>query len=165
MNIQGNLDINFGGTIHIVLSTNEPTTIRPFIFLSYEGLIVELEGHKVAYTLPADKQIHVAVAYVDDHDNPARVDGPVRWSTSDENILSVETWEPEARDTPVGVPENGFATISVVGPVGQAQVAATADVDMGTGVKELVTLLDVTVVAGEAVAGTITPIGDPEPVA
>jgi hypothetical protein len=30
-------------------------------------------------------------------------------------------------------------------------------------VRELVTLLDVTVVGGEAVAGTITPVGEVEP--
>jgi hypothetical protein len=46
---------------------------------------------------------------------------------------------------------------------GNVQVSATADADLGSGVRNIVTLLDVTVVGGEAVAGTITPVGEPQP--
>jgi hypothetical protein len=41
---------------------------------------------------------------------------------------------------------------------------ATADADLGDGVRELNTLLDVTLVAGEAVTGTINVVGDPQPI-
>ena len=61
-----------------------------------------------------------------------------------------------------------FAVIGVIGAVmlkpgdqiGDCQISCKADADMGEGVRELVTLLDVTVVGGEAVAGTITPVGE-----
>jgi hypothetical protein len=39
------------------------------------------------------------------------------------------------------------------------QITATADADLGAGVRNLVTVCDITIVAGEAVAGTIAPIG------
>ena len=55
------------------------------------------------------------------------------------------------------------ASVTPVGPAGSAQVTVTADVDLGTGVKELITLFDVTIVAGQAVAGTISVVGDPQP--
>jgi hypothetical protein len=44
-------------------------------------------------------------------------------------------------------------------------VSASADVDLGTGVKQLVTTADIGLVAGEAVSGTIQPVGDAVPVA
>jgi hypothetical protein len=49
--------------------------------------------------------------------------------------------------------------------VGQAQVTATCDADLGDGVRELITLCDIEVVGGEAVAGTIQPVGEPDPLA
>jgi hypothetical protein len=32
-------------------------------------------------------------------------------------------------------------------------------------VRELITTMDVEIVAGEAIAGTITPVGEPQPIA
>jgi hypothetical protein len=49
--------------------------------------------------------------------------------------------------------------------LGTAQVVATADVDLGAGVQSLITTMDITVVAGQAVAGTISPTGPAEPIA
>jgi hypothetical protein len=54
--------------------------------------------------------------------------------------------------------------ITPVGAVGSAQVTATADVDMGAGVQNLITTLDLSLVAGEAVAGVINVVGDPVPI-
>ena len=44
-------------------------------------------------------------------------------------------------------------------------MTATADADLGEGVRRLTTVCDIEVVAGEAVSGTIQPVGEPEPVA
>jgi hypothetical protein len=49
--------------------------------------------------------------------------------------------------------------------IGDVQVTATADADLGDGIREIITLLDLNVVSGEAVAGTINVIGTPEPIA
>ena len=51
-----------------------------------------------------------------------------------------------------------------VGPIGQVQVTATADADLGAGVRNIVTPLDIVVVAGEAMSGAITPVGPAEPI-
>ena len=75
------------------------------------------------------------------------------WDSSDETIIAVFT---DSAD-------HTKALVRPGGKIGQALVTANADVDLGEGVKELLTTMDVTVVAGEAVAGTITPVGEPEP--
>lgn len=108
----------------------------------------------MAYTLPADKQIKMKVSYVDANGNPAIVDGDVSWASSNTAIINA-----------VVNPSNTFEAVVRPGTqIGQAQVTATADADLGSGVRQLVTLMDVTVVGGEAVAGVIEPVGDPEPI-
>jgi hypothetical protein len=113
----------------------------------------------MAYTLAADKKVELQISYVDANGNPAVVDGAVTWESSNPDIATIE---PSA--TPPGP---GVAAVVWLTPgtdVGNVQVAARADADLGSGVREIVTPLDVTVVGGEAVAGTITPVGEPVPV-
>lgn len=107
----------------------------------------------MAYTLPADKMIGLQIAYVDANGNPATVDGAVEWESSNPDIAAVL---PTSAD-------GSTADLVPGSQVGQCQITARADADLGSGIRELVTLLDVTVVGGEAVAGTITPVGDPQP--
>lgn len=106
----------------------------------------------MAYTLASGTQIHLKVSYVDAAGNPAAVDGAVRWDSSNPTIAAVTA---ESDTT---------ALVKAVGPTGQAQITATADADLGAGTTELVTPMDMTVAAGEAVAGTIEPVGPAEPV-
>jgi len=107
----------------------------------------------MAYTLMVDYGLNVTVAYTDKYGNPAQVDGDVVWASSDDNIATVEADGTNSLN----------ATVKAQTKTGQAQITATADADLGEGVRNLVTLMDVTVVAGEAVAGTISPSGDPIP--
>jgi len=106
----------------------------------------------MAYTLASGMQVHLKVAYVDAAGNPAVVDGAVTWDSSDAAIATVTA---ESDTT---------ALVKTVGPVGQVQITATADADLGGGVREIITPMDLTVAAGEAVAGTIAPVGPAEPV-
>jgi len=122
--------------------------------LKYGNFIITVEGDHMAYTLPVDQQVEVQVAYVDSKGNPAQVDGSPEWSSSDPSLLTV-----------TADPDDPFKALIVpVGGVGNVQVKVDADADLGSGVTSLVTLMDVTLVAGEAVAGTITPVGSPEPI-
>ena len=105
------------------------------------------------YTLPADHIVKMQVAYVDSAGNPATIDGLVSWTSSDVAIVTVAA-DPS---------DSTIVTITPVGPVGQVQVSATADADLGSGVTPLTTLADITIVAGQAVSGTITPVGAPVP--
>src|SRR5262245_3261665 len=107
----------------------------------------------MTYTLAVDKTVDMRVDYVDASGNPAVVDGAVAWSSSDETLAKVNV---NAADTHV-------VTVMPQGPTGQVQIVATADADLGAGVRNLLTPCDITLVAGEAVAGTITPVGAPTP--
>lgn len=124
-----------------------------YVTSSYDGFKIKSKGDHMAYTLPVDHKVEVKVEYVDSKGNPAQVEGNPRWESGNASVITV------AADT-----SDPFkAVITPVGPVATGQVRVTADADLGQGVKEIITLLDVAVVAGEAVAGTITPTGEPTP--
>jgi len=145
------LQFQIGGTVKLV---TEESPAGAYITTHFEGLTITAKGDHMAYKLPDDKKIKVQVSYVDAKGNPAKVeDGSIVWSSSDDSIVTVTQ---DAIDP-------ATAWVAAVGPLGQAQASVTADADLGDGVRELVTMLDVEIVSGEAVAGTITPVGDPEP--
>lgn len=120
--------------------------------LNFDNQFTVTAKGDLMFTLPDDKKVTVKVSYVDAKGHPARVDGVPVWSSSDDTVATVvvDTTDP---------------TKAVVTPVdlGQVQVTVKADADLGQGTRELVTNLDVEVVAGEAVRGTIQPVGEPEP--
>jgi hypothetical protein len=147
------LQFQLGGTLKFLV--DEPAS-RPGarITIRYDGLTLTAWGDGMAYKLPNDKMIAVQVAYVDSKGNPALVDGDVSWDTSDANIATVES----------NAGDSTQAVVTPLGSVGQVQITATADADLGSGVRELITTMDVEIVAGEAIAGTITPVGEPQPI-
>jgi hypothetical protein len=146
------IEVALGGTFK--LSMREVYQPGAFVTLTLGAFTVKARGDDMAYTLPVDMQVDVVVSYVDSDGNPANVDGGVTWATSDPQIAAV-----------VATPGNSFeAVVRPGGQLGQAQITATADADLGDGVRELITMMDVEVVAGEAVAGTITPAGGPTPI-
>ena len=112
---------------------------------------ITAEGTHVMYNLPADHTVTMQVSYVDGAGNPAKVDS-VEWFTANEELATIEV---DAEDP----------TICKVIPVavGRTQVSARADADLGDGTRELLTVCDIMIVAGEAVAGSIQPTGEPEP--
>jgi len=145
--------LTLGGSVKLVLTTETAPRGTCVIKTTYNGFVTIAKGFEMSYNLPADHFVNVQVSYVDSRGNPAAVDGPVTWAVAPEGIVTV---------TPDSV-NSSECTITPVGALGNAQVSATADADLGEGVTTLVTLLDVSVVAGEAVAGTIAPVGPPEP--
>lgn len=97
------------------------------------------------------QKVAVTIQPVDSLGNPALVEGVPVWSVSDPNLLTLDV----AAD---GM--SGF--VVTVGPVGLAQVNVSADADLGEGVTTITGLLDVEVIASEAVTFNIT-TGIPEP--
>lgn len=140
-----------GGTLEII---TEPSKAGCFVTLCYGAFTITARGNDMAYTLAVDMQVHAQVSYVDAGGNPAKVDGDVRWNSSDDSIATVT----------VDSADSAKALVRTAGKVGQVQITATADADLGEGVRPLVTPMDVEVVAGEAVSGTITPVGSAEPI-
>lgn len=99
----------------------------------------------MAVTLPDDKQFTATISVVDAKGNPALIDGIATWASSDPTLVAV---------TPS---VDGLSALVVaVGALGTTQVTVTADADLGSGVRAITGLLDVTVVAGEAVGLTVT---------
>lgn len=148
------VEFTLGGTL--VFKVDEPEH-RPGarVTVSYNGFSITAWGDDMAYTLPSDHLVNVAVQYVDAKGHPAEIDGEVTWGTSDPDIAAVEV-------------DSGNSQMARVIPganLGNVQISATADADIGEGTTELVTLMDVTVVGGQAVSGTIAPTGAPEPIA
>src|SRR5262245_53378573 len=146
--------VNFklGGVLEFVTEQPDPL---PRVTVTYQRFTLTARG-SVMFTLPDGQQVQVKISYVDAQGNPAEVDGDVAWSSSDENIATV-TVDPS--DSTLAV-----VAATVGGAIGQVQIIATADADLGAGTRELVTLMDVDVVAGEAVAGTISPVGGASPI-
>jgi hypothetical protein len=148
------VQFQLGGTLKFVV--DEPATRHGArITIRYDGLTLTAWSDGMAYKLPNDHVIGVQVSYVDSKGNPAAVDGEVTWDTSDQNIATIRTDSGDSTQ----------ALVTPTGQVGQVQVTCTADADLGEGAREIITTMDVEIVAGEAVAGTIAPVGEPQPMA
>jgi hypothetical protein len=148
------ITLTLGGMVRLQL---EPAPLQGncIITARFGGLFTATgKGFEMAYTLPSGMQVSVEVAYVDAQGHAATVDGEVTWASSADNIATVTV-----------NPNNSMeASIAATSDLGTAQITATADADLGAGVRSLITTLDITVVAGEAVAGTISPTGEPVPI-
>jgi hypothetical protein len=148
------LEIVFANPLQVARVT-APAIGFQFLTIWFENFKVITKGNHVMYTLPVDHLVNMQVSYVDAKGNKATVDGDVSWESSDESIIMVAA-------------DSGDSTIcraTPVGSIGQAQITATCDADLGDGVRELINTADISVVAGEAVAGSIQPIGEPEEIA
>jgi hypothetical protein len=125
-----------------------PEKTKLYFGIHIEGGFV-IEGETMALTLTAVQQVGVSVSAVDAKGNPAQVEDVV-FSSSDEAVLLVK---PDTSD-----PHKATA---VAVAVGTAQVKVQADADIGEGVTNLTGLLDIEVVAAEAVSLGMT-AGTPE---
>jgi hypothetical protein len=137
-----------------IMEVPAPALGHAQITIKFDHFIITAEGSHVMYTLPVDHSVLMQVSYVDARGNPATIDGEVTWESSDASIITVL----------VDPTDSSICRATPVGSVGQAQVTATCDADLGDGVRELITLCDIEVVGGEAVAGTIQPVGEPSPI-
>ena len=101
------------------------------------------------FTLPIDRTASGAVAYVDKNGGDAPIDGTPTMSVSDDTLLALE--------------QNGAAfKLKPTGVRGSAQVTIKADADLsGDGVEEVITLIELDLVGGKAVAGNVTLELDP----
>ena len=98
------------------------------------------------------QKIKLAVSPVSAEGNPAPIDS-IAWTSSDESIVTLEA-----------IPDDLFAVYAVaVGPLGQAQVVVEADALVGEGVVAITGILDVSVVASQAVSLAIaTGVAEPK---
>jgi hypothetical protein len=132
-------------------------TIGEFVFKGVS--IMPAAGQAVSTyssaTMPVGSMATCSVEWKDAAGNPVKVDGPTTWISTEPTIVQV-----------TGGSSNPLITnIYAPGPLGTAQVQASADADMGEGVRKVTAVLDVTVIMGEAVSGEIkfTPTGSHPP--
>jgi hypothetical protein len=149
------IQFQLGGTLKFIVEESV-SRAGAFVTLNFGAITVTARGDDMAYTLPDGNKVKVKISYVDNQGNPATVDGEVSWSSSDETIAMVQA---DGADSTQAV-----VTTTQGGTIGQMQITARADADLGEGIRELITTMDVEVVAGEAVAGTIEPVGPSEPI-
>ena len=97
----------------------------------------------MAIVLLANKKVDLAVSWEDTKQNPARVDGDPVWAVEPPELGAL-------------TPTTGASVSFAAGAVGLGRVTATGDGDLGTGIRPVVAVLDVEVVAGEAAVGDIT---------
>jgi hypothetical protein len=102
--------------------------------------------------ITATQKAALAIAAVDAKGNPAPVEGAPSWSSSEPTLVTVEPSE-----------DGLSAVIKAVGPVTPTpvQINVMADADLGEGVRAITGLLEVSVIAGEAVGVAIS-AGSPE---
>ena len=99
--------------------------------------------------MSATMQVHsyatVSAQWKDSAGNIVKVDGPTTWQSSDESVVEckVATGNPQ------------IANLFAPGPIGTAQIHATADADLGEGTKAVTATLAVEVISGQAVGGEI----------
>lgn len=96
--------------------------------------------------LANDHKVTASIQPVDAQGNPAVIDGLASWTSSAPAIATIENVSPDSLR----------ADIVPATQLGSCQVNVTADADLGSGVTSITGVLDVTVVAGEAVGFVIT---------
>jgi hypothetical protein len=100
-----------------------------------------------AFKLPDTRQAALSVSPVDALGVPAPIDGIPEWASSDETVATV------------AVSEDGSSiVVTPASPVklGITQVSASFDADLGEGVVTITEIIEIEVVASQAVGATIT---------
>lgn len=91
--------------------------------------------------MKVSQKCDLAIVVEDGKGNPAAVDGIPSWSVSNPTLLTVEP----------SVPDGMSAVLRAVDPVGTSQVSVQVDADLGEGLKPITGLLEVQLLAGDAV--------------
>ena len=91
-------------------------------------------------TMQSQTWAELSVTWTDNAGNPAKTDGPTTWDSDDTDgkLATIE----------VAPGNSQIANIHSLGPIGDVQFQATADADLGEGVKKITAICRVTVIAG-----------------
>lgn len=130
-----------------------PTKAVKFVFAVMEnGVEVIYQGDRPMILKAGQSQLLKLVA-VDKFNNPTAFDEttPPSWASSNPENATVTPDEADVMQ----------ATITTVGPVGNSQITVTADADIGPTDKPIIGVLDLEVIAGDAVSVRIEPVGPP----
>lgn len=121
------IDPRFRAAPRIKITRNQ---LDPYTFI---------EGDLTMITITDSQQFIISAQPVDKKGNPAQVDGPLNFVSSDPALLAVTAIDAFS------------ANCVAVGPLGAAQVVVTGDADLGAGVVPITGIEDVVIIAGAAV--------------
>jgi len=110
--------------------------------ITYAGVTTK---NVMSLVLANDHKATASIQPVDAKGNPATIDGLAAWSSSSTDIVTVTNVSADSLSADI-VPGTAL---------GSAQINVTADADLGSGVTTINGVLDVQVVAGQAVGFTI----------
>jgi len=97
-------------------------------------------------TMQSGSRATLSVEWKQANGQPARVDGETAWTSSDESVIELSE----------SAGNSQIVTLISLGPTGTVQIQASADADMGDGMKPVTSVMDITVIGGEAEGGEIT---------
>jgi len=118
----------------IVIGFRPKTVAVGFRFFNPQGEPITM------YQMRYNQQVPLSGQPVDKDENPAPVDGVPTWTLSSPDFAKLENIAPDGLSaTLVGIKPGSF------------QVNMNGDADLGEGVKPITTMLDVTLLPGEAV--------------
>ena len=137
------LEIAIGFTTPLRIVSDEAASYPPVI--TFESGAFSARGENMAATMQTGSYATVSVAWKDKGGNVVEVDATV-WESSDPAVCTVTA----ATGNPL------IANLHAPGTVGVCKIMATADADLGEGYKAITAMLDVEVIAGQAVGGEIT---------
>ena len=138
------IEISFATPLRVVLSEEEQP-YRAIFTVQFEQTTIK--GENMSSTMQIETYATVSVEWKDSGGRTVRVDGPTQWASSDTSICqcTVSSGNPQ------------IANLFAPGPkIGTVQIHATADADLGSGVKTVTATYTVEVITGEAVGGDIT---------
>jgi hypothetical protein len=134
------LKLTVSGTLEFNIEEEKP---RIIFTIKYNGIQLKDPDMLV---LANDHKVTASIQPVDAKGNPATIDGLAAWSSSSTDIVNVTNVSADSLSADV-IPGTAMGT---------AQINVTADADLGSGVTTINGVLDVQVVAGQAVGFTIS---------
>lgn len=99
-----------------------------------------IQGDLKYMIITITQEVDLAIKPLDKKGNSAQVDGTPVWTTSNSGIATV---------TPA--PDGLSCIVKGSTEIGHVQIQVTADADLGTGIRNITGVLEIDVVAGEAV--------------
>jgi hypothetical protein len=107
---------------------------------------LKLKGDLSVITITNAQMFALQAQGVDRKGKPAKIDGSIIFTSSDESLLTVTPGD-----------DGVSAVITAVGDLGVAQIVAKGDADLSGGTVEVMGILDVEIVASQAVNIVISP--------
>jgi len=138
------LQISFDTPLRLEMVAPSEQPYRAILTVQQDTVV--FNGENMSSTMQSGTYATVSVEWKDTGGNPVPVDGPTIWESSDPSIVTVTV----ATGNPL------IANLKSVGPIGVVQIGASADADLGAGIKTVGATYQVEVIKGQAVMGEIT---------